>query len=338
MLRHSTAIYQVRGTAPPRTRLSASQPPRSAGADGRVRRRIVIAMTPGLVLLLILFNSAAGCRSLSSPPSTNLTDLAAESSLSSARAAASRTIAVELSFVRHDARDPLLRAELWNFVDEQALDDGLRRRLERNGLRAGVVTGDLPQELAARLAVPDADAGLQAAERAGSRRLVHVLPGRRAEIVAAAARPEVVLLEDREDGVHGGTFRDCSGLVTLRAWPAADGRLRIEAVPELRHGAVQRTWVGEEGMFRLETGQARHRFDDLQISAVLPARGMLVIGPADADADATTVGDALLRDRAGGAAAGVQLLVIRPLAAAVDPLFADPAATAAIQQADASGW
>ena len=230
---------------------------------------------------------------------------------------APRTIPVEVLFVRHDPRDPAFGADLWRHVDEQAFDADLRRRLGTNGLRAGVVTGTPPADVASRLA-PTTVGDPAEPGAAGLRRMLRLLPGRRAEVVAAAGLPELVLLERGADGVGGGTYRDATALVSLRAWPDADGRVRIRLVPEVRHGDVRRSWVGEEGMFRLETGQTRHTFDDLGVEARLPPGGVLLLGVADGDGAA--VGDALLRDR--DAAGGARLLVIRPLSATADPLFA----------------
>lgn len=227
-----------------------------------------------------------------------------------------RTIPVEVLFVRHDPRDPAFGTDLWRHVDEQAFGADLRRRLEANGLRTGVVTGTLPADVGSRLAPA---AGEDPAEpgSTGLRRTLRLLPGRRAEVIAAAGLPELVLLERGADGVGGGTYRDATTLVSLQAWPDADGRVRVRIVPEIRHGDVRRSWVGEEGMFRLETGQTRHPFDDLGVEARLPPGGLLLVGVADGDGAA--VGDALLRDR--DAAGGARLLVIRPLAPATDPLF-----------------
>jgi len=230
---------------------------------------------------------------------------------------APRTLPVEVHFVRHDPRDPAFGDALWQHVDEQSLDTDLRRRLRANGLRAGVVTGRLPATIADRLA-PPAAVDPAAPEDAGLHRLLRLLPGKRAEVIAAAGIGELVLLEHGSAGVAGGTYRDATALVSLQAWPDADGRIRIRMVPEVKHGAIQRSWVGEEGMFRLETGQARRSFDDLALTARLPAGGTLILGTAHDDGAA--VGDALLRDRE--ATAGVRMLVIRPLAAAADPMFA----------------
>jgi hypothetical protein len=269
-------------------------------------------------LLATLCLLAAGCRAVTGTafsardesPAPNASDDARKTSLPP------RTLPVEVRFVRHDARDPAFAAALWDHVDEQALDADLRRRLEANGLRAGVVTGGLPADVAETLERSTA-VDPAAPEDLGLRRILRLLPGKRAEVIAAAGLAQLVLMERGAEGVSGATYRDATALVALQAWPDADGRVRVRLVPEVKHGAVQRSWVGEEGMFRLETGQPRRTFDDLGIVARLPAGGMLLVGVAEAEGAA--VGDALLRDASDSG--GVRLLVVRPLAAAADPLF-----------------
>jgi len=259
---------------------------------------------------------AVGCRAVTS------TALVADDEPVTADAArraslVPRTLPLEVHFVRHDPRDPAFHGELWNHVDEQALGADLRGRLAANGLRAGVITGPLPGDVAARLdAVTAVDPA--APEDAGLRRLLRLLPGKRAEVVAVSALAELVLLEHGTEGVSGATFHDVTALFAMQAWPDADGRVRVRIVPELKHGPVRRSWVGEEGMFRLENGQARRSFDDLGIEVRLPAGGTLLVGVTDQAGAA--VGDALLRERATDG--GVRLLVVRPPVAATDPLFA----------------
>ncbi len=266
---------------------------------------------------------AAGCRGLLLPTGSALmagagAGAAAAPSAQRDPPAAVRTLSVELLFIRHDEHDPAITTDLWTLVDEQALDRELSTRLTANGLRVGILSGPLPPTLAERLATAAATTDAAAADDAVSRRVLRLLPGKRAEIVASAGIPELVVLEHGAEGVRGGTYRDCTSQLTARAWPGPDGRVRIEVVPELKHGPLQRTWIGEEGMFRLETGQARLRFEQLAIDSLLPHRGMLVIGGRDAPS--ATVGDALVRDR--DATAGMQLILLRPLGPGVDPVFA----------------
>jgi len=279
---------------------------------------------PLIPLVATVCMVTAGCRGLMLPTGSTLGAGADDGVAAAATAlrddppAAVRTLAVELLFIRHDPHDPAITTDLWTRVDEQALDGELSARLAANGLRAGILSGPLPPALAERLANAATTPDAGAADDAVSRRVLRLLPGKRAEIVAAAGIPELVVLEHDGAGVRGGTYRDGTSQLTARAWPGPDGRTRIEVVPEVKHGPLQRTWIGEGGMFRLETGQARLRFDQLTIDTLLPHQGMLVIGGADAPS--ATVGDAIVRDRA--ATAGMQLILLRPLGMAADPLFA----------------
>ena len=123
---------------------------------------------------------------------------------SAAMRPAPKTIPIEMVFVRAEEHDAQLSEDQWQIVDEQALGDGVRRRLAANGLRAGVVTGPLPPALAARFE-PQA-----AAADEGN------LP------TAPSARPAVVrrllrLLEDEKRGEVNP--RDLSGLLNYLEQP-----------------------------------------------------------------------------------------------------------------------
>jgi len=280
---------------------------------GRNERRWTVAVATVLV--------AGGCllpgndRGLVTDEPAGIAPLARDDS------PADRTIPLEFLFVRHAEHDEELGHELWQFVDEQALARDLRDRLAANGLRAGIIGGHLPEHLAARFAAPaDAAAGdPPPTDAAISRRLVRLLPGRRGEIMTASGVPELVLLEQAGGGVRGGTYRDASPLLAIEAGPAADGRVRVAVTPEIRHGPMEKSWVGEDGMFRLEAGQRRHLLEHLQFTVTLPRESMLVIGCAGDDA--ATAGDCLLRDHDRGDRTSMRLVAIRPLQALVDPLF-----------------
>jgi hypothetical protein len=117
--------------------------------------------------------------------------------------------------------------------------------------------------------------------------------------VKDAARAGARRYLEREEGtVRGTTYRDASPLFGLKAWTAADGRVRLRLAPTIKHGPVERTWVGEDGMFRLEAGQRRDLLEQLAIEALVPGGSMLVVGSAGESA--STAGDAFFRDRSGG--------------------------------------
>ena len=240
--------------------------------------------------------------------------------------AAPQTIPLELVFVRHEDQDPVLRDELWNLADEQVFDESLRRRLHANGLRAGVVTAQLPPHLAERFLPAAVAPGetLPAAlpdNPALVRHLLRLLPGRSSDVMAVAGLPELVLLEQTDDSLRGTTYHDASAFFSLRCWPAADGRVRLHLSPTIKHGPVERSWVGEEGMFRLEAGQRRDPLEGLEFEATIPVGSMIVVSCVGEPA--STAGDAFFRDRAGSRS-GQRLLAIRPLpqAQSIDPMFA----------------
>ena len=235
-----------------------------------------------------------------------------------------KTILVELVFVRFAEDDEQLRDELWRFVDEQSLGAETTRRLNANGLRAGLVGGGLPAHLATRF-VPSV-VGTAAAEVPPGgcdapvvRRLLQLLPTKRSEIVTSPGGRDLTLLERHDDGVVGATYRDATPQLVLEVAAAADGRITLDAVPEVRHGGHEKSWVGEDGMFRLEAGQRRHRLEHLRMRATVPGGGMLLVGGMGDDA--ATVGDGLFRDRGRNDGRCLRLLVLRPLARGTDPMF-----------------
>jgi hypothetical protein len=281
-----------------------------------------------LLLMLAAGLGTTGCQLLSVDREAAATDPEKMLGQTPRPRSTARTLQLELLFVRCPPDDAELRNELWSFVDEQLLDPATRGRLAANGLRVGIVTGQLPAHLAERFSGTvraDDATGNQplATESLVTRRQLRLLPGRRSEIVTASSQQELLLLEHSPDGVSGGTYHDASPLLAVVARPAADGRVTLEAVPEIRHGPIEKTWVGEDGMFRLESGQKRHRLDHLAFSVTIPADAMLLVGHAGDDT--ATVGDRLLRDHDRTDAAGLRLLAIRPTATTVDPLFAGAA-------------
>ena len=286
------------------------------------------------VLVIGGIASAGGCRSLwvaNAPPEETFGP-GQLAGLGSQTRPAPRTVPIELFFVRSDDSDSALQDALWDCVDEQVFDESQRRLLAANGLRAGVITGQLPAALATRLqpeALPEQSGFVPAAPEATPavvKRMLRILPGQPSDVVATKATSELILLEHDGTGVHGATYRDASAHFSLRVWPAADGRVRIDLAPTIRHGAMERTWVGEDGVFKLETGQREQVLENLRCSTELAPDALLVVGPGG-DAS-SSVGDAFFRDPQGGGS-GRRLLAVRPLLRSLDPMFGPDAALSA---------
>lgn len=312
-------------TFPNTQRLPRGRPPLAAPRGGR---GVVPVMVHVAATVAVALATTAGCR-------TTLQGNAAPATAEAPRTPP-RTIPLDFVFVRHDEHDAVIGEELWGLVDEQALDAGARRRLQANGLRAGVVTARLPPHIAVRFtpAPPAAGETLPTAlpeNPALVRHSLRLLPGRASDVLAAAGIDELVLLQHDDGTVRGATYRDASTVVAIRAYPAPDGRVRLRLVPTVKHGPMERSWVGEEGMFRLEAGQRREKLESLAIDTELPPGTMLVLGCSGDPA--STVGDAFFRDQRGS---GRRLLAVMPTPTVptADPMFAPAAGTAADEPAE----
>lgn len=280
-------------------------------------------------MVVVALAACAGCRFLAMPPVAVLDAAADVPAAPSAAKPAPRTIPVELVFVRHLEGDAELTDDLWKLADEQLLPADVRRRLNANGLRVGIVTARLPPALAQRFTAATADPADEALPETAMieapavvRRTLRLLPGRENEIVAAGGLAEIVLLERDDERVRGATYRDASAIFSLRTWPAADGRVRMQVSPLIKHGPHERTWVGDDGAFRLETGQRRELLDGLRFEMDVASEAWLLVGCAGAPA--SSVGDTFLRGQGG-----VRLVALRPLARGTDPVFATDAPPAA---------
>lgn len=288
-----------------------------------------------VVCAVVCACALAGCRfAFIADPGWGVQSSALEDSdrtAAAARKPAPKTLPLEVIFARIDDHDSGWHDELWKLADEQAFDHALRRRLAANGLRVGLLTGMVPPDLAAHLeptaqtSEPDAHGAVPGERPAIMRRLLSLLPGRDTEVIAAGGLDELILLVHDGSEVRGETYRDATTYFALKAWPAADGRLRVELVPMVKHGPVERSWVGEEGAFRLETGQKRQPLEHLAVTTALPQGSTLLVGPTG-DA-ASMAGAAFFQDMASPRRTR-RLLAIRPTGRPADPLFATPSAAA----------
>ena len=281
--------------------------------------RPTTATRHGLVPMLACMLLATGCRLMGAAALVE-DDLPAAADRPQRTA---QTMHVEVLFVRTDEHDAALREELWT--------SWTSRRWAPTWAADSTPTASAPASSRATCrSISPTDSPRPATRRrqatsprfdpALSRRHLQLLPGKPSEIVSAANLPSLVVLEQQDGEVCGATYLDATPQLAIRAWPAADGRVRLEVTPEVKHGPVEKSWVGEDGMFRLETGQRRHRMDHLGIDVTVPTGGFLVV--AGAGDEAATVGDGILRDHGRGDRASVRLIAIRPLHRGLDPVFA----------------
>jgi hypothetical protein len=235
---------------------------------------------------------------------------------------------LEVYFIRFPLHDPEMNGKLWESVDEQSLPVDVRRRLEANGLRAGMVSKAVPEPLRARMNPDQTAAESEESqvlefdkESTVRRRWLAARSGQRNEILAsdvlATASPLVVAADG---AVSGRTFSRAQGVFSLKARPEPDGRVRLELVPEFAHGdPVQKFVPGDGNSFRVEASRPREVYDGLKMEFILSPGEMVVVS---ARAELTgSLGRHFLTSRLGEAEEQ-KLLVIRLAQTQTSALFA----------------
>jgi hypothetical protein len=194
---------------------------------------------------------------------------------------------LEIFFARFPFDDPDANVDLWQDVDEQHFPARLRKSLAGNGFRVGLVGGQMPMALSKLLELGDkpAPAGDAAETKVTDmkeeptvlRRRLQTRAACRSEVVSSDTYDQLPVLIAADGQVCGETYCQAQAIWAVKAFPEADGRVRIELVPELHHDQTRQRWVGKQGMLRLETSRPRRVFDDMAISATLSPGAMLVM-------------------------------------------------------------
>jgi hypothetical protein len=230
------------------------------------------ALVPGLV----------GCGVLLTMPAP-----ADPQSLLSAVETGPDSVTLEIFQVRIPADDTELADELWSAVDEQRLPLTVRRELIRNGFRAGVLGGAVPDVLAEQLnlqsEMPAVETKRQITDKSASpqvvRRVLQLNHNDQATVQTSELRDQLNVFVNGDDGLQGQSFRQVQAAYTLRAEPATGQRVALRLTPELQHGELRNRYAGgDQGIFLVTPSRQRQVYDRLQLSTELAAGELLVVG------------------------------------------------------------
>lgn len=174
--------------------------------------------------------------------------------------------------------DAALGEAVWRAADEQAVEPEVRRILQANGLRVGLVTGELPQEVLAVLAAPPP-------KHVEAQTIVlpdgdHTLldPG-------TPPSPSLPLILGQKDKHVARDYKEARGLVRMTAgFDGADG-VALRITPEVHHGPIQQGWSVAAGGTPMtpqqiipKSGQQEETFRDMACTLVLKPGQVLVLG------------------------------------------------------------
>jgi hypothetical protein len=204
-------------------------------------------------------------------------------------AASPDSVAMEIVWARFADGDPQLNESAWQQIDETSIAPDVQRELAKNGFRAGVIRGALPDELSRALRQGEKTTDTEASEGDPTlasfmteptirRRLVQARRQRRIEIQASDVIPTLPLLIGKGDELGGGTYHDAQGIYALEVDPQPDRTVLVEMTPELHHGSPRMRWSkGEEGVFRQSPMREHEVFERLRLTVKLSPGEMLVL-------------------------------------------------------------
>jgi hypothetical protein len=130
--------------------------------------------------------------------------------------------------------DKAVNEAVWSVADEQSVPVDVRRVLEANGLRMGVLTGGMPAEVETALNAPPPNkidpARFDQPE------------GTPALLSLAEITPTASLLLNRDGQALGKDYTDASGWLRVTATHAGTTGVALRMVPEIHHGPVTRRY------------------------------------------------------------------------------------------------
>ncbi len=203
-------------------------------------------------------------------------------------------VQLEIISIRVPYGDEGINGDLWTDIDEQQLPPNVRRQLASNGLRAGIVSGQMPAALAQLLdsaekpnSVSEAAASLEEAPVV-SRQQMQLHSGWHGQIYASNTYSEIPLLTCEEGRVCGHTYSQAQCVLNTRLMSQGDRQVKLQFTPELQYGEPRKQWVADDvasvsqalnrdGVFRPQSGKPKQVFQRLSFEATLAPEQMLVI-------------------------------------------------------------
>lgn len=195
----------------------------------------------------------------------------------------SDAVVLEVTFVFLPGEYGPADEELWQEIDEQHLPIDVRRRLEANGIRSGLVGSPLPQALRELLDNQQNDASARLSQGEPVLDELKLLErkqlpaGRRGDIVTSQTLDQISLVRLEEGRLVGRTFDQAQCHFAVRSFPQGDGRVRLELSPEVHHGPIRQRYVGDERALRIDAGKGREEFDNLRLETTLSAGQTLIV-------------------------------------------------------------
>ena len=201
-------------------------------------------------------------------------------------------VAVDIYMIRIPEYETASYENLWTEIDEQHFSPELRQNLSRNGMRIGLLGGQIPAELS-RI-IEQNDSPQPSGENDGAtlttiidpncepmitRRHIQLAGGRPIEIKTVPKPYDVLpLLLNGANGPYGESLEQAVPILCMKAFPEPGGSVRVLVLPEIQYGQPRVNFTTEQGASVMVTKPDSRTFPELTARATLNPGHMIVIG------------------------------------------------------------
>ncbi len=274
----------------------------------------------------LLLSCAVGCATWTADKTTAGPE---KSSLLPARKLNPDSVVIETVLVRFPAEMAAqLEREVWQLSHEGIADIAVRQRLDQNGLRAGVIYGELPALIRQQLDQTATQQKTNALEHAGlaadvdnRMRRLQCRAGRPKELLVKPEMNESLTIISTRDGqlLSGETFERAAILLDLRVVPHGDGSATVSLIPQVQHGEHRQMFVHSDLGTRPEMRRGLQSWNELKMSAKLTAGQILVVSSSSPP---KALGNAFFVSKTAENSEERVLLLVRLAESQLDDLFA----------------
>jgi hypothetical protein len=211
------------------------------------------------------------------------------------------TVGIESILLRLSSVESQQMPDLWAYADEQVIAPEPRMLLDRNGLRAGKFSGQIPAIVQAWVAQnatrieqdPMEQAGV-VADVSSFSQLWRCRPDQRKVLTVRNLPKETVTLFYNEEGFRGGQFPAPHFLFSLYAKPNGPQSAQVLLRPELEFGQTRRSVVAKDSAIRTEERRETLRWESLSLMLNMQRGDCLMI---TATAEPRGIGEHFFRTR-----------------------------------------
>ncbi len=184
---------------------------------------------------------------------------------------------VTVAILSRPINDTVINDALWRSADEQVVEPSTRRALEDNGLRVGLLTGKLPNEVDEIVIAPPPHK-LEPAQ--------YFIPEGVAGFVSLGPPvPHASLFLNRNGQATGKQYQDASGRLRVTTHNESVTKVTLRIVPEILHGPIKQA-IGSIAtggtyspqMMTIKNGQEEETIRELAANLNLQPDQAVVIG------------------------------------------------------------